>query len=58
MKIVEPIMGVAFWKPEVQIEPERVTVRFECGYPVALNGRSYGPDERVQMVLEVNSTSF
>ena len=34
MKIVEPIMGVAFWDPEVEIEPETVTIRFENGLPV------------------------
>jgi argininosuccinate synthase len=34
MKIVEPIMGLAFWDPEVEIEPEVVTVRFENGLPV------------------------
>ena len=36
IKIVEPIMGVAFWKDEVEIKPEEVTVRFEEGVPVAL----------------------
>ncbi|MCZ8101103.1 MAG: argininosuccinate synthase [Burkholderiales bacterium] len=41
MHIVEPIMGVAFWKPEVRIEPETVTVGFEEGVPVTLNGRSF-----------------
>jgi argininosuccinate synthase len=34
MKIVEPIMGVAHWDPEVEIEPEVVTVAFENGLPV------------------------
>jgi argininosuccinate synthase len=34
MKIVEPIMGVPFWDPEVEIEPEVVTVGFENGLPV------------------------
>jgi argininosuccinate synthase len=34
MKIVEPIMGVAHWQPEVEIEPEVVTLRFEQGLPV------------------------
>jgi len=34
MRIVEPIMGVAFWDAEVEIEPEVVTVRFEEGLPV------------------------
>jgi argininosuccinate synthase len=34
MKIVEPIMGVAPWEPDVEIEPEVVTVSFENGWPV------------------------
>jgi argininosuccinate synthase len=34
MEIVEPIMGVRFWDPAVEIEPEIVTVRFEDGAPV------------------------
>jgi argininosuccinate synthase len=34
MAIVEPIMGVPFWDPAVEIEPETVTVRFERGLPV------------------------
>ncbi len=34
MRIVEPIMGVAHWDPEVDIEPEIVTVAFEDGLPV------------------------
>src|SRR5690625_7547375 len=38
MHIVEPIMGVPFWRDDVSIEPEEVTVRFEAGAPVALNG--------------------
>src|SRR6266536_3108815 len=41
MRIVNPIMGVAFWKPEVRIEPEEVTVAFEQGLPVSLNGKRY-----------------
>src|SRR6516162_5911399 len=36
IKIVEPIMGVAFWRPEVAIEPEEVEITFEQGVPVAL----------------------
>ncbi len=38
MKIVEPIMGVAHWDPVVAIETETVTIAFEAGLPVALNG--------------------
>lgn len=34
MKIVDPIMGVAHWRKEIEIEPEVVTVRFENGLPV------------------------
>jgi argininosuccinate synthase len=34
MEIVEPIMGLRFWDPSVEIEPETVTVRFERGLPV------------------------
>jgi argininosuccinate synthase len=35
---VIPIMGAAFWKADVAIKAETVTVRFEEGQPVALNG--------------------
>ncbi|MDB5885076.1 MAG: argininosuccinate synthase [Polaromonas sp.] len=52
MKIVNPIMGVAFWKDEVEVKREEVTVRFEEGRPVALNGVDY-PD-LVELILEAN----
>jgi argininosuccinate synthase len=52
MQIVNPIMGVAFWKDEVAIQRETVTVRFEEGRPVALNGTEY-PD-LVSLILEAN----
>jgi argininosuccinate synthase len=45
MKIVEPIMGVAFWDPAVEIEPEVVTVTFEGGVPVAIDGDELGAVE-------------
>ncbi len=38
MKIVEPLMGVAHWDPQVEIAPEVVTVAFERGLPVAIDG--------------------
>jgi argininosuccinate synthase len=41
MHIVNPIMGVAHWRPEVRIDAEEVTVRFEGGWPVALNGARF-----------------
>jgi argininosuccinate synthase len=41
MMIVSPIMGVAFWKPSIVIEPETVSVTFVGGVPTAINGRSF-----------------
>ena len=43
LETVEPIMGVRFWDPSVEIETEDVTVTFEAGRPVALNGVEF-PD--------------
>ncbi len=39
IRIVNPIMGVPFWREDVKINAEEVTVRFEEGVPVALNGK-------------------
>jgi argininosuccinate synthase len=52
LRIVQPIMGVKHWDASVEIKPEEVTVRFEEGFPVALNGQSFG--NRVELVLEAN----
>ncbi|SDV46302.1 argininosuccinate synthase [Chitinasiproducens palmae] len=52
MKIVEPIMGVAFWRDDVAVKAEEVTVRFEEGRPVALNGQTF-PDS-VALLMEAN----
>ena len=41
MHIVKPIMGVAFWRPEVDVKAETVSVRFDEGVPVALNGQTF-----------------
>ena len=41
LETVEPIMGVRFWDPAVAIEPEDVTIRFDRGRPVAVNGTAY-----------------
>lgn len=53
IKIVEPIMGVAFWKPEVEVSAEEVTVTFEAGLPVALNGKTF--ESPVDLVMEANA---
>ncbi|MEY4212574.1 MAG: argininosuccinate synthase ArgG [Pseudomonadota bacterium] len=50
--IVNPIMGVAFWREEVVVKPETVTVRFEEGQPVALNGASFS--DQVALFEEAN----
>ncbi|AVO33726.1 argininosuccinate synthase [Ottowia oryzae] len=52
IRIVNPIMGVAFWKPEVEVKPEEVRVRFEEGRPVALNGKEIA--DLVELFLEAN----
>jgi len=52
MKIVNPIMGVAFWKDEVDVQREEVTVRFEEGQPVALNGKTF--ESLTELILEAN----
>jgi argininosuccinate synthase len=53
IKIVEPIMGTAFWRSDVDVQPETVTVGFEDGLPVTLNGKSFA--DPVDMVLEANA---
>jgi argininosuccinate synthase len=52
IRIVNPIMGVAFWKDDVVVKAEEVTVRFEEGQPVALNGKTF--DSPVELILEAN----
>ncbi|MDD2810302.1 argininosuccinate synthase [Rhodoferax sp.] len=50
--IVNPIMGVPFWREDCVVKAEEVSVRFEEGRPVALNGTDY-PD-LVSLMLEAN----
>jgi argininosuccinate synthase len=52
IKIVVPIMGEAFWRDDVQVKAEEVTVRFHEGFPVALNGREFS--DPVELLLEAN----
>ena len=51
--IVQPIMGVASWREDVEVKPETVSIRFEEGRPVALNGKTY--DDQVELMLEANA---
>jgi argininosuccinate synthase len=52
LETVEPIMGVKFWDPSVEIPTEDVTVRFDQGRPVAIDGTSYA--DPVQLVMKAN----
>ena len=52
MQIVSPIMGVAFWRDDVDIPREEVSIRFHEGVPVALNGTEYS--DAVELMLEAN----
>ncbi len=53
MEIVTPIMGVAHWDPNVDIATEDVSVRFEEGWPVAINGETFASP--VDLVMEANT---
>ncbi len=52
IKIVDPIMGAAFWRDDVEVPREEIVVRFEEGFPVALNGTHF--DDPVELLLEAN----
>src|SRR5512134_17504 len=53
LRIVNPIMGVAFWREDVAVKPETVTVAFEEGRPVSLNGQQFG--DAVGLFTEANA---
>ena len=50
--IVDPIMGVAFWRDGVEVKREEVTITFHEGWPAALNGKEF-PDP-VELLFEAN----
>jgi argininosuccinate synthase len=52
IKIVNPIMGVPFWKDDCVVKAEEVSVTFEEGRPVALNGQRF--DDLVSLILKAN----
>ena len=52
IKIVEPIMGVPFWRDDVAVKPEEVTIRFHEGWPVALNNVEFA--DPVELIFEAN----
>lgn len=50
--IVNPIMGVPFWREDVPIAYEEVTITFEDGLPVAIDGRHFA--DQVDLLTEAN----
>ena len=52
MRIVSPIMGVPFWREDIVVKPEEVSIRFDEGHPTALNGITLR--DPVQLILEAN----
>jgi len=53
IKIVNPIMGVPFWRDDCNVKAEKVVVRFEEGQPTALNGQTF--TDPVALFLEANA---
>ncbi|MEI6041021.1 MAG: argininosuccinate synthase [Actinomycetes bacterium] len=52
VELVEPIMGVAFWDPKVEIKTEDVKIEFVRGRPVSLNGKAL---DAVALMNEANA---
>jgi argininosuccinate synthase len=53
LDIVDPIMGVAFWRDDVEVKTELVTVAFDSGRPVSINGVEF--DDPVMLVEQANA---
>ena len=53
VETVEPIMGVRFWDPQVEIPVEDVTIGFDQGRPVTINGEEFASP--VDLVIEANA---
>ncbi len=52
LRIVNPIMSVKHWDQSVEIKPEEVTIAFEEGFPVSINGQRW--PSQVDLVMEAN----
>jgi argininosuccinate synthase len=52
VELVEPIMGVAFWDPKVDIKTEDVKIEFVRGRPVSINGKAL---DAVALMNEANA---
>lgn len=52
LRIVNPIMSVKHWDQSVEIKSEEVTIAFEEGFPVSINGQHWA--SQVDLVMEAN----
>ncbi|MGZ7011371.1 MAG: argininosuccinate synthase, partial [Ilumatobacteraceae bacterium] len=53
IEIVDPIMGVAHYRDDVQIASEVVTIGFDEGWPVTINGKDFA--SATELVQEANT---
>jgi argininosuccinate synthase len=53
LEIVEPIMGVRFWDESLKIATEDVTITYNQGIPVAINGNEFS--DVVELMKEANA---
>ena len=53
LEIVEPIMGVRFWDESIKIATEDVTITYNQGIPVAINGKEFS--DVVELMQEANT---
>src|SRR6478735_838064 len=51
--IVQPIMGVPFWREETPVAYEEVRITFDAGLPVAINGQEFA--DQVALMTEANA---
>ena len=52
VRIVNPIMGVRSWESNTAIEPEEVSIGFNRGRPVSLNGELF--KDPIELILAAN----
>ena len=53
LETVEPIMGLKFWEPAVDIATEDIAIQFVSGRPVSINGIEFA--DPVELVHEANA---
>ena len=53
LEIVDPIMGIKFWDPNVEVKGEDVSIEFRQGFPVAINGKQF--NDNVELIKEANA---